>query len=134
MNSGFQEVEHTADKALQVWGKELKDLLAEAARGMYALMGAEPAGGDSSQRSITLPASEPEVVLVAFLNELLFLAEQESRVATGFNFNLENEIPEVDIRCSPVKSLQREIKAVTFSNLHIRESNGRLETLIVFDV
>jgi riboflavin kinase/FMN adenylyltransferase len=73
----YREVEHTADRALEVWGRDLPDLFAGSARGMYSLMGELNGLLAEDWRTIQLEAWDRETLLVDWLNELLFLTEME---------------------------------------------------------
>jgi SHS2 domain-containing protein len=131
---GHREIEHTADWALEVWAPDLASLLAEAARGMYRLMGVVLADGARQRRRIELAAADRESLLVDFLAELLYLAESE-----GLAFDvLELEAAEDRLRAklegAPMRVHTRDIKAVTYHHLEVRDTERGVETRIVFDV
>jgi len=131
---GHRELEHTADWALEVWAPDLASLLAEAARGMYRLMGVVLADGARQWRRIELAAADRESLLVDFLAELLYLAESE-----GLAFDvLELEAAEGRLRAklegAPMRSHTKGIKAVTYHHLEVRDTARGVETRIVFDV
>src|SRR3990170_7360016 len=67
----YEELEHTADWALRVRGKDLADLLRNAAQGMLQLSGAVPQAGPRSRRELRLDSLDRESLLVDFLQELL---------------------------------------------------------------
>jgi SHS2 domain-containing protein len=133
-----EELPHTADWALRVWAPDLAGLFAEAARGMNALTGAQPVPGPATHRTVNLSASDPESLLVAFLSELVYVAEQEKIMFTGFHIDM-FERPEgwdlkVEMDGAPLASINKTIKAVTYHNLQIRQTGGGYEVEIVFDV
>ena len=68
---GYEEVEHTADIALRVWGEDYQDLLRQAADGLYALMGIVPRLNSHVDQRFVIPEWTPETILVDFLTELL---------------------------------------------------------------
>jgi riboflavin kinase/FMN adenylyltransferase len=76
----YREVDHTADRALRVWGHQLEDLFAGAAKGMYSLMADLDGLVAIDWREIRLEAWDPPSLLVDWLNELLFLTEMEGLV------------------------------------------------------
>jgi SHS2 domain-containing protein len=132
----FQEVEHTADLALQVRGGDLATLLRHAALGMYYLMGAHtpPAGSDIRQQ-VELAAMDAETLLVGWLEELAFWAESRQMVFTAFTFHdLSPGHLTATLEGGRVTHLEKHIKAVTFHNLRIVTTPQGLETTIVFDV
>jgi SHS2 domain-containing protein len=131
---GHREIDHTADWALEVWAPDLASLLAEAARGMYQLMGVVLANGARQRRRIELAAADRESLLVDFLVELLYLAESE-----GLAFDVVSiEAAEGGLRASlegaPMRSRTKDIKAVTYHHLEVRDTARGVETRIVFDV
>ncbi len=73
----YLEVEHTADRALRVWGRELPDLFVGAARGMTGLMADLDGLVATEWREVRLEGWDRESLLVDWLNELLFLTETE---------------------------------------------------------
>ena len=75
MGRHFEELEHTADAAIRVWGCDLAELFAHAAHGLAAQLAEEPNQIEPSiERRITLDAYDVETLLVAWLGELLYLS------------------------------------------------------------
>ena len=70
---GFEEVEHTAEWAYRVWGSTLEELFVRAAKGLYALAGVQSEDSSRIDREIHLEGLDRISLLVAWLNELLFL-------------------------------------------------------------
>jgi len=132
----FEEVEHTADRALRIHGRDLSELFANAADGMNSLM--RPAGtGDADRiaKRIELEALDPESLLVAWLSELAFWAETECLVFSRFDFlELSATRLRADIHGSRADGLEKHIKAVTFHDLAIRRGPEGLVVTVVFDV
>jgi SHS2 domain-containing protein len=129
-------IEHTADWALRVRGRDQAELFHHAARGMASLLaGEQPAFKSLEAREISLNSYDTEGLLVEWLGELAYWAERD-----GFIFQ---EIELVDwtptsitgtVRGGLITELQKHIKAVTYHNLAIREIDGGLEVTVVFDV
>ncbi len=132
----YEEIPHTADWALLVWGRTPAELFANAATGMYELMGGEAEEGAAPQpRLIALEAQDVESLLVAWLNELLYLTGEEGLLFSDFKVNIENELRlEAEVTGLPLASLKKEIKAATYHNLKVTRSGTGVETTIVFDV
>ncbi len=136
----YQELPHTADWALHVWAPDLAGLFAEAARGMNALTGAEPGPGPRTSRTFEAVAADPEGLLVAFLSELVYAAEQDNLVFDQLNVTLEAAGSRagwklrVEMSGAAILSIGKAIKAVTYHNLKIRQSARGYEVEIVFDV
>lgn len=134
--SRFEIVDHTADWALRVVGRNLTELLENAAAGMNSLMVADlDAVPDSEERQIGLEAFDAESLLVEWLGELAYLAEMEQLVFPHIQLTVHgNTRLEAILRGGPAPELQKHIKAVTFHNLEIVQTTAGLEVTIVFDV
>jgi SHS2 domain-containing protein len=131
---GFEEKAHTADWALRVWAKSLPALFAEAARGMYALSGANQAEGPKVKRTFQAEAPDAESLLVAFLSELVYAVEQEHLIFDEFDVQVEGIKLKVEMSGAPILSLTKAIKAATYHNLQIQQTARGYEVEIVFDV
>ncbi|TDA63280.1 MAG: archease [Chloroflexi bacterium] len=134
MRSGYKEIQHTADWALQVWAPDLTGLMQQAALGMIALMGARLRHDRRLERTIMVSADDNESLLVAFLNSILYEMELDSVGFDRFELKLDGLKLHARLAGAPLLELQKSIKAVTFHNLEIRPVEAGLETTIVFDV
>ncbi len=129
-------VEHTADWSLRVSGADWAALLRHAAQGMSSLMVGELSAVPlTEQRTISLEAFDAETLLVDWLSELAYWAESEMLVCTEF------DVQQVSarrllavVRGGPVPELLKHIKAVTYHNLEIVQTDAGMEATIVFDV
>ena len=134
--SGFVEIDHTADWALQVRGTDLADLLAQAAGGMLSLASALPLPGPpTGSRTLTLRSADRESLLVRWLEEILFIVESEGMQPREMRLNIQGRyhLTAVVALC-PTASLARSIKAVTFHDLRVADTGNGLEAKLVFDV
>jgi len=135
MNNRFEEVEHTADIAIRVWGHDLAELFANGAYGMACQMADPDTVVRTVERLIELAAYDAETLLVTWLGELLYLSERDGCVFTAFD---PLEVSPTRLRAvawgGPVRERQRHIKAVTFSDLEIVHTGAGYEATIVFDV
>lgn len=131
---GYREVEHTADWELAVWAPDLPGLLIQAALGMLALSGATLQDAPRQSCQLSLPVADPERLLVSFLSELLWLGECDGLGFDTFDLSLNKDHLNAHIEGAPIASQSKEIKAVTFHNLAIRQTGCGLEVNIVFDV
>jgi SHS2 domain-containing protein len=133
-HNGYQEIDHTADLALKVWGKDFETLLRQAASGMYDLMGVVVNEGAQIQNVFSLDKDSDETILVDFLNELVYLAEDRGYCYSEFDFNAEGNAWTVRCRGQRIENIKRSIKAVTFHDLEINQTKQGLKTIITFDV
>jgi SHS2 domain-containing protein len=130
----FEEVEHTADRALRVWGRELPDLFAGAARGMVRLMADLDGLVATRWREIRLEAPDHETLLVAWLNELLFITESEGLLLVEFRCKSVTETTLVAwVGGTPVRTTMAPVKAATFHDLELVQDGAGWSTLVTFD-
>ena len=136
--AGFREHEHTADWELEVWAPTLPALFEQAARGMYALSGIVLKPFPRKVRQMKLAAVDPESLLVGFLQELLYLEETAGLGFDQFDIRIRDLDLDAILTGAPILAISKEIKAVTYHNLKIGESergsDSALEVRIVFDV
>jgi SHS2 domain-containing protein len=131
----FEEVEHTADRALRICGRDLAELFTHAALGMNSLMRPAAPGRLPVAKQIELEAIDAESLLVAWLSELAFWAETDSLVFTRFEFlGISETRLRAEVRGDRVGAFEKHVKAVTFHNLVIRSEAGGLTATVVFDV
>lgn len=132
--AGFREHEHTADWELEVWAPDMQGLLEQAARGMYTLSGVRLADMPRLERLVQISAYDAESLLVAFLQELLYIGEMEDFGFDLYDIQLEGHTLNARLHGSPIESLQKEIKAVTYHNIQVVETDDGVTVRIVFDV
>ena len=133
---GFEEVEHTADKALRIFGTSLTDLFLSAAAGLTHLLVADVSDIPSeTEKSIELDAIDAESLLVEWLSELAYRAESEMLVFQKFRIQkLTATHLQAKMFGGKVPGLEKHVKAVTYHNLKIINTARGLEATIVFDV
>lgn len=144
-DSSYEEIEHTADWAIRVRGRDLAELFAAAARGMFSLLTDLSAVEARREIELDLRAIDTETLLVDWLNELLYLSEQRQIVFNEFEI-IQLDEPEAGriervarlrarVAGGPVPGgLRKVIKAATFSSLAIDRDAAAYSTEIVFDV
>ncbi len=134
--AGARQVEHTADLALELWGRTEAAMLEAGAQAVVAVMtdGADVAGEDL--REVDVEAIDAEDRLVRWLNEVLYWASVEGFV-----------LARAELQCSPsgvrgrawgrehaADLLRTEIKAATYHDLHVVEDADRVVARVVLDV
>jgi SHS2 domain-containing protein len=80
----FEILEHTADVGIRAHGSTIEEAFAGAAEGLADLMGAW-FPGEGHERPIEVEAADRPALLVAWIDELLFLHEAEDAVFGGFD-------------------------------------------------
>ncbi len=101
---------------------------------MNTLAGVQLAAGPREARTFEYEAPDAESMLVAFLSELVYTQEQESLGFDNFRIGVEGSSLKVEMEGAPMVSMAKAIKAVTFHNLKIVETQRGREAEIVFDV
>lgn len=133
-SSGFREIEHTADWALEAWAPDRAGLFAQAALGMYHLMDVRLANAPLLSRQLELSAPDQESLLVAFLAELLYMAESRQVGFDTFHLQCNDRSLQARMEGKPIIGQQRLIKAVTYHDLAILQAADGMRVKIVFDV
>lgn len=136
MSGRYEIIDHTADWSLRIFGSDLADLLRIAAIGMSSLLVGQLSSVPLEiSRDLSLEAPDAETLLVDWLSELAFLAEDEQLVFR--DFELREVTPQrmaARIRGGRAPELQKHIKAVTYHNLAIERTASGLTATVVFDV
>ena len=131
----YEEIEHTADWALKVWGQDIASLFTNAALGMMELAGIRLSTEPGAAREIELRADDRESLLVDWLHELLLAVELEQHAFKQIELEISDSWRLTgSVRLVPIASIEKPIKAVTYNELQIGESSNGLEATIVFDV
>jgi SHS2 domain-containing protein len=136
MSTGaIEEIEHTADLAIRVRGRHLKELFINAALGMGMLMADLKGIRPDVERQVELEELDAETLLVSWLGELLWFNEESDAVFVQFEIR---ELTRTRLRAAvwggPVTKQWKHIKAVTFHDLEIIETVDGYEATLVFDV
>lgn len=129
-------VEHTADWALRIRGRDLAELFRHAAGGLARLLvGDVTVVGRDEMRELRLESYDTEGLLVDWLGELAYWAERDRLVFPEAEMRQVTPTQLVAVvRGGRASELQKHIKAVTYHDLAIRETESGLEVTVVFDV
>ncbi len=130
----FEEIEHTADWGVRVFGRDFVDLLAQAGAAMFALQAVDMTKEPQVWREIEVEAPDQEVLLVTWLNELLYQSDTRDESYTRF---VVDEATETTLRARaggiPGRGARAHIKAVTYHGLKVRETADGWMATVVFD-
>jgi SHS2 domain-containing protein len=74
------------------------------------------------------------MLLINFLNELLYFAESEGLAFDQFDLQIKGDQLIGQITGAKIEAMAKEIKAATFHNLKVSETNQGITVNIVFDV
>lgn len=134
----FEIIDHTADVGIIAYGKDEKEVFATAAYAMFSLIAELDGVGDAICRQIEVSADDKEALLVAWLNELLYLFDVEHVIFNGFEvINLEEHRMRANAygeKFDPLRhQLKTQVKAATYHMLKVQKGNG-FRAQIIFDV
>ena len=139
MQPSFEIFDHTADAGLRLLAPTLDGLLEPAANGLYALIGDLVPSEEARRFDLELAGTDAANLLRDYLGELLFLFETQRRMigsldARSFDdheLSLRAQSLAIDTRSS---LFHREVKAITYHELDIREIPGGVEATIIVDI
>ena len=135
----FEIIDHTADIGIVVHGTDIKQVFANAALGLFSLMADLDNLKEDTKREIKLSAEDVEVLLIEWLNELIYISEVEHIIFKKFEID---ELSNTNLKATcfgeKIKPgqhrLKREIKAATYHMLRINKENGSYKVQIIFDI
>ena len=78
----LNEIEHTADRAFRVRGKDLGELFVHAADALFRLQRQRAAKNSNRAREVEIEGFDRETLLVNWLNEILYLQEVHNETFT----------------------------------------------------
>lgn len=134
MDAGFREIEHTADRSVQVWAESPAGLFEQAARAMFTLMIDIDTVPPARRRSVSLEAGDLETALIDWLNELIYQRETRGEMYSEFGVALADGRLSGWFAGSPGSPTHAVVKAATFHDLHVERDNaGVWRATIVFD-
>jgi SHS2 domain-containing protein len=135
-------LDHTGDVALEVRAEHLNGLFAAAARGLLGILFARPPDAAQEDAAVTLAAGTLEELLVAWLDEVLFLVQTRANVPADLDVAVHDEggrwrlearlgVAPFDARA---QGWQGEVKATTHHGLHVAQGRDGWRAEVVFDV
>ncbi|MCI0513036.1 archease [candidate division KSB1 bacterium] len=135
----YQQLEHSGDIAIQVWGSNLAELFTHAAYALFDLITDFKQIQPFAVRAIEVTAGDPEALLVAWLSELNYLFETEYflvcqvQVTTLTPETLTAQVTG-ETRDPRRHIITTEIKAVTFHQLKIQQASENWTAQVIFDI
>lgn len=133
--SGFIEIQHTADWAIQVTASSPEQLFKFCVEGMYHLLKAEvDLDSPCVEKNFILDAVDLESLLVTFLSELLFYYETEEILFPSMDLRIHQNQLQAKLSGRRIISFGVEIKAVTYHQMKIEQRPEGLSVIVVFDV
>jgi len=133
-NYGYSELAHPADVALKIWGDCLDNFFKAALDGLYHLSSIEfDKNAHTKKTLLYLPSEKIEILLVDFLNEMIFMIEEGKAFVIHCMTSTDDGTRFVGEEKS-ISKIDRFVKAATFSELEVHKNGDHFEALVVFDV
>ncbi len=135
----YEVFEHTADIGLHAYGVTLTELFVHAAQGMESLMVAPEQIHAEVQREVVVEGHDEISLLIAWLNELIFLFDTEYLLFRDFTVDA---ISATRLKAHAIgepydaqrHDLSSTIKAVTWHEASVEQSDNGYKARIIFDI
>lgn len=137
MTARFEILEHTADVGLELSGDTLEEVFQAAGEGFATLQGAWfPGVGE--EREVEVRAVDNSGLLVAWIDELLYMQEAEDAVFGGFDVErVTDGALRAVVRIAPRAERELEavgVKAATYHRLRLERGNDGWSADVYLDV
>lgn len=134
----FEVIDHTADIGIAAYGKDLKEAFANAAYALFSLMVDLEGVDEASCHDVKVTAEDQAELLVAWLNELIYIFEVENVLFKRFEVG---ELTETRLRVTcygetidPERhKMKVGVKAATYHMLKIDKGDG-FRVQVLFDI
>ena len=135
MRRPYEIVEHTADLKVEVRGKDRRELFQNALLAVFGAMKPERTRR-RVERRLDVSGADLEDLFVAYLNELIYLAETHNEAYDEVVFeSLEDEHLSARVTGQRTKGFLIPVKAATYHDLSLRaRPDGSWEAGVVFDI
>ncbi len=137
--SGFRAVPHTADVAFKLWGPTLADIFIQGALALTGLMTDRRRLRAHQTREVKIEAADQEMLLVEWLNHLLYLYDAENFLARRIHIQeMSPTLLRATLQGEPLDPdrhiLKSGVKAATYHQLAITPTADGWQARIVFDL
>jgi SHS2 domain-containing protein len=135
----YEVFDHTADVGIHAFGRTLPELFIHAAQGMESLVVAPEQVRESVSRKIAVEGHDVVSLLIAWLNELIFLFDTEYLLFRTFEINAFTETSLRGNASGEPYDMQRHdlssaIKAVTWHEAAVEPTGDGYKARIIFDI
>ena len=139
MEKEFEFIDHTADIGVIAYGADIKQVFANAARGLFSIITELDEVSEKEKLDIQVTAPDLEALLVNWLNELIYLFEAKGILFHRFDIAsiTDDELKAIGHgeKINLAKhELKTQVKAATYHMLKIEQSNGGWKVQVIFDV
>lgn len=127
---------HTADIRLRLRAASLEELFADAVRGLMAVMkpAGAPAPSPAKDTTLTLDAPDVTALLVDFLNEVLLRCHTRREAFEPVTIEVRDGAITAVLRVRIAGEFEEDVKAVTYHEADVVQTDGGWSTTLVLDV
>jgi len=139
MMKKYEFINHTADLGIRVWGESIEELFENAAYSMFDIMADLNRVELKKTMKVEIEKQELDELLADWLRNLLYKFNgdryllKEFRVETIDTQGLKAKVKGEKLDLSR-HHLKREMKAVTYHGLEVKEVDRGWEAQIIFDI
>jgi SHS2 domain-containing protein len=141
LRKGFEIIEHTADIGIRAYGADIAEAFANAAKGMFSLITDLNKVQTTLSRDVEASAADQEILLVEWLNQLVYLFDVEHILFKDFDITTIVDT-RIQARCYGEKvdksrhELKIGIKSATYHMLKIEENPREpgYQIQVLFDI
>ncbi|HVO83796.1 MAG TPA: archease [Syntrophobacteria bacterium] len=134
----YELIDHTADVGIRVMAASPDALFETAALALTELMTDTTKVEPRLERTVKLRGESLDLLLVCWLQEILFLMDTEGLVFSVFEVRIEGAALHATLRGEPfnpeVHPRKSEVKAVTYHHLEVATHNDRWEARVILDI
>jgi SHS2 domain-containing protein len=135
----YETFDHTADIGLRITAATLQELFVDAGRGFSSLIVANLADVRTvEERTIAVEGTEPDYLLFDWLNELVYLLDSEHLVFSQFAAKIDERGLTATCRGERLDrsrhQLEHEVKAVTYHDLRVENTESGWEAEVILDI
>lgn len=135
----YETFAHTADLGLRARARDVNELFADAAAGLFSLVVEEaPSDPDDPERHFELEGDRLDLLLLDWLTELLYVFDSERMVLRDFDVAIGDGGLRATSRAQPLDPgrhrLLREVKAITYHGLRVEKADDGWLAEVIVDI
>jgi SHS2 domain-containing protein len=139
MSVGHELIEHSADIGVRAWGPTAEEVFEQAALALFSLVCDPLDIGEVESVDVELEAESRDLLLAAWLNELLRVFEARQLVLSQFDLlELGDHVLRARVSGEPLDTSRHivcgGVKAATLPELSLEQRDGGWEGFVLLDV
>ncbi|MGR3178808.1 MAG: archease [Candidatus Anammoxibacter sp.] len=149
MGKNYELIDHTADLGILVYGNDLNQLFANAANALSDIITDKPKVEEVEPKEIIVTGIDLEQLMINWLQEVLYNYDVYSFLFTRFDVHeiITSKHEESSPTSLTIKAtgfgetfdherhvILTEVKAATYHQIEVKESGGKWQARIIFDL